>query len=268
MTSPNESLNDSMATTDNTTNVPSGGTGRSPEPLLTLRGVTKTYGAIVSVRDVDLDVYGGEVIGLIGDNGAGKSTIVGMMSGVTRPTAGQISVEGTPVRLTTTAAAREHGIETVFQNLALVDCMSVWRNFFMGREFRRGPLMDTAKMKAEASKGLTAMGLANLRDINAPVSGLSGGERQALSMGRAVYFRRKVLVLDEPTSALSSVETDRVFGYVRSAKAAGLAVIVILHNLDQCMKVADRFVIMRHGEKVLDTPNTGQSEDELKRAMA
>jgi simple sugar transport system ATP-binding protein len=236
-------------------------------PLLSLRGVTKTYGAIVSVRNVDLDIFPGEVVGLIGDNGAGKSTVVAMMSGVTKPTEGHIEVGGKQVRFGSAADAREYGVETVFQNLALVDCMSVWRNFFMGRELKKGPFMDTGRMREEAVKGLTAMGLANLRSINASVRGLSGGERQALSMGRAVYFERKVLILDEPTSALSSVETDRVFGYVRSAKEAGLGVVVILHNLDQCMKVADRFVVMRHGEKVLDTPNTGQTEEVLKQAM-
>ena len=236
-------------------------------PLLSLRAVTKTYGAIVSVRNVDLDIFPGEVVGLIGDNGAGKSTAVAMMSGVTKPTQGHIEVGGKPVRFGSAADAREYGVETVFQNLALVDCMSVWRNFFMGRELRKGPFMDAARMRTEAVKGLTAMGLANLRSINAPVRGLSGGERQALSMGRAVYFERKVLILDEPTSALSSVETDRVFGYVRSAKKSGLGVVVILHNLDQCMRVADRFVVMRHGEKVLDTPNVGQTEEVLKKAM-
>ena len=236
-------------------------------PLLSLRGVTKTYGAIISVQNVDLDVFPGQVVGLIGDNGAGKSTLVAMMAGVTPPSAGHIEINGTPRKFNSAADAREHGVETVFQNLALVDCMSVWRNFFMGRELRKGPFMDTGRMRREATKGLAAMGLANLRDINGDVRGLSGGERQALSMGRAVYFERKVLILDEPTSALSSVETDRVFGYVRSAKASGLGVIVILHNLDQCMRVADRFVVMKHGQKVLDTPNTGQTEADLKQAM-
>jgi simple sugar transport system ATP-binding protein len=111
------------------------------------------------------------------------------------------------------------------------------------------------------------MGLVNLRSINEPVRSLSGGERQALSIGRAVYFERKILILDEPTSALSAVETDRVFGYVWSARAAGLGVIVVLHNLDQCMRIADRFVVMTHGEKVGDVRNTGQDESALKAMM-
>jgi simple sugar transport system ATP-binding protein len=236
-------------------------------PLLALRGVTKTFGGIVAVRNVELEVRSGEVLGLIGDNGAGKSTLVQLMSGVMHPDRGHIEMAGEPVRFGSAADARQHGVETVFQNLALIDCMSVWRNFFLGREITRGPFLDRRTMRSETGKALEAMGLRNLRSIEGSVRGMSGGERQALSIGRAVHFERQVLILDEPTSALSTVETDRVFGYVRAAKASGLGVVVILHNLQQCRAIADRFAVMRHGEKVMDAPNTGQTEQDLKLAM-
>jgi simple sugar transport system ATP-binding protein len=234
------------------------------EPILSLRHVSKAFGKIVAVRDVDVDIYPGEVVGLIGDNGAGKSTVVHMMAGVHRPDRGRIEVAGRPVKFASPSHARDRGVETVFQNLGLVDCLSVWRNFFLGRELRKGPFMDAHKMQQEAVRALQDVGLVNLRNVNGQVSGLSGGERQALSIGRAVYFERKVLILDEPASALSAVETDRVFGYIRSAKESGLGVVVVLHNMQQCRMISDRFVVLARGRKILDAPNTGQSEELLR----
>ena len=241
--------------------------GKAQKPLLTLRNVTKAFGRVVAVRDVDLELFSGEVVGLIGDNGAGKSTVVQIMAGVYAPDRGGIEMDGKPVRFRSPSDARAHGVETVFQNLALIECLSVWRNFFLGRELVKGPFMDSRKMQSEAARGLQDMGLKNLRHVTGNVRGLSGGERQALTIGRAVYFERKVLILDEPTSALSSVETDRVFSYIRGAKKAGLGIVVVLHNLEQCRMVSDRFVVMTHGRKVLDVPNTGQPEEVLKHAM-
>ncbi|HTV10615.1 MAG TPA: ATP-binding cassette domain-containing protein [Acidimicrobiales bacterium] len=228
-------------------------------------GIGKSFGGVVALDGIDLAFNSGEIVGLIGDNGSGKSTFVKIASGVYQPSRGSISIEGRDIRFHSAADARKAGIETVHQDLGLVDSMSIVRNFFLGAEVRKGPFLNLAHMRRETEKMLEEIGLGNLRNLGQDVSRLSGGERQAISIGRAVAFEKKMLILDEPTSALSIAETEKVFEFIRRAKARGLAVLCIMHNLGQVRDVADRFVVFWHGKKVADLANAGQSEKDLAR---
>jgi simple sugar transport system ATP-binding protein len=231
--------------------------------LFEARGISKRFGAVVALEGVDFAIHGGEVVALLGDNGAGKSTFVKILSGVYSPDRGVIHFDGKAARFRSAADARRLGIETVHQDLGLVDSMSITRNFFLGAELRRGPFLDLRRMEERTVEALRQIGLVNLRNVGQDVGALSGGERQAISIGRAIAFQRRMLILDEPTSALSVKETDKVFEYVRSAKARELAVVVVMHNLTQVREIADRFAIFWHGRKVADVANVGQSEREL-----
>lgn len=233
------------------------------EPWFRAVGLTKRFGNVVAFENVNVDLYPGEVVGLLGDNGAGKSTFIKVACGVYQPTEGSMTVAGSPAQFSTAYDARKKGIEAVHQDLGLVDSMSIARNFFCGAELKKGPFLDVRRMEQESRRLLQEIGLANLRDVGQDVSRLSGGERQAIAIGRAIAFERKMLILDEPTSALSVAETKKVFQYIRSAKENGLVVLVVIHNLQQVCEVADRFVVFWHGEMVGDFPNTGQSEELL-----
>lgn len=231
----------------------------SETPVLELRNITKRYGKLVAVDDVSFQVDKGEVIGLLGDNGAGKSTIIKMISGAVRPDSGEFVFEGQRVRFRNAKAAREAGVATVYQDLGLVSTMSVWRNFFLGAEVRKwGVILDVQEMRSRSGDALKMIGLRNLGSVNATVGGLSGGERQALSIGRAVYFERKLLVLDEPTAALSVKETQKVADYVAQAKANRLGVILVMHNVLQALQMCDRIVVMLHGRVGAEFIVTGQ----------
>jgi len=248
---------------------PSGAAGNGPAPAaieapwFEARGVGKQFGGVVALDGIDVRFHRGEIVGLIGDNGSGKSTFVKIASGVYQPGRGSIALDGKEVRFRTAADARRAGIETVHQDLGLVDTMSIVRNFFLGAEKRKGPFLDMGHMRRETVKMLDEIGLGNLRDLGQDVSRLSGGERQAISIGRAVAFEKKMLILDEPTSALSIAETEKVFEFIRRAKERQLAVMCVMHNLAQVRDVADRFVVFWHGKKVADLVNEGQSEREL-----
>lgn len=232
-------------------------------PWFEARRVSKQFGGVVALDGIDVSFRRGQVIGLIGDNGSGKSTFVKIASGVYQPGRGSIALDGREVRFRNAADARRAGIETVHQDLGLVDTMSVVRNFFLGAEVRKGPFLHMRYMRRETVRMLEEIGLGNLRDLGQDVSRLSGGERQAISIGRAVAFEKKMLILDEPTSALSVAETEKVFEFVRRAKERQLAVVCVMHNLAQVRDVADRFVVFWHGKKVADLVNEGQSEREL-----
>jgi simple sugar transport system ATP-binding protein len=218
------------------------------------------FGKIVPLAGVSFTVGVGEVVALLGDNGAGKSTMVKIIAGIHRASAGEILIDGRPHRGSTPGAARKAGVETVHQDLALVETMSIARNFFLGAEPRKRGLLDIRRMEHDTAKALADIGLQNIRNTGQDVSALSGGERQAISIGRAVAFGTRLLILDEPTSALSVAETNKVFSYVRHAKQTGLSVIIIMHNLEQVRQAADRFVVLEHGRKIADVPNTGQDE--------
>lgn len=230
---------------------------------LEARGITKQFGPVVALEDVDVAFLLGEVVALIGDNGSGKSTFVKVASGVYQPTRGTLAIDGKAVRLRSAADARSAGVETVHQDLGLVDSMSIARNFFLGAERRKGPFLDMRRMERETAEMLKEIGLGNLRAVGQDVSRLSGGERQAISIGRAVAFQRKMIILDEPTSALSIQETEKVFEFIRAARDRQLAVLCVMHNLSQVRDIADRFVVFWHGRKIADIVNTGQSEQEL-----
>lgn len=233
------------------------------QPWFEARGVSKHFGGVVALDGIDIAFHPGEIVGLIGDNGSGKSTFVKIVSGVYQPSRGSVAIAGREVRFRNAADARQAGIETVHQDLGLVDSMSIVRNFFLGAEVKKGPFLDLRRMRRETNRMLEEIGLGNLRDLGQDVSRLSGGERQAISIGRAVAFEKKMLILDEPTSALSIAETEKVFEFMRRAKDRGLVVVCVMHNLAQVRDVADRFVVFWHGKKVVDVTNEGQSEREL-----
>ncbi|HXV43949.1 MAG TPA: ATP-binding cassette domain-containing protein [Anaerolineae bacterium] len=222
-------------------------------PVVKMENITMRFGRVTALEDVDFEVRRPEVMALLGDNGAGKSTLIKILTGVHTPTNGQIYIEGQPVHIRTPHDARVLGIETAYQDLALVNSMSIGRNFFLGREPTRpiGPFrwLDVRRMVKETGRALADIGI-NVRSANEKVGKLSGGERQSIAIGRAVHFGVKLLILDEPTSALSVAESRKVLEYTLNAKERGLSVIFITHNVHHVMQVADRYTIIRHGKNV------------------
>jgi len=223
-----------------------------------VRHLTKSYGLVSAVRDASLRVHSGEVVGLLGDNGAGKSTVVKCIAGETTPDSGKILVDGSEVHLTSTADAQRNGIETVFQDLALVPNLDVAANLFMNREIRStNPLlralgwMNRSAMYTEAGQTLSRLGI-NIPSVRQPVGRLSGGQRQSVAVGRAVAWGRHIVVLDEPTAALGVEQSRLVLELVRRLRDEGVAVILISHNMNEVMQVCDRATIMRHGRTVAD----------------
>ena len=239
---------------------------RSETPLVDMRGIAKTFGSVEALRGVDFHVDRQEIVGLLGDNGAGKSTLIKILTGVHTPTRGDIYFEGNPVHINSPHEARDLGIETVYQDLALVPLMSIARNFWLGQELVRsyGPVrvLNHREMSDKARDALLDIGI-RIRSADEPVGSLSGGERQSIAIGRAVYFGKKLLILDEPTSALSVKQTGEVLNYTRRAKERGLSVIFITHNIAHVHEVADRFTIIRGGRKVGDFYKEEVSEMEV-----
>jgi simple sugar transport system ATP-binding protein len=221
--------------------------------VVRMENISKRFGTIMALEGVDFTVGQGQVMALLGDNGAGKSTLIKILTGVYTPTGGQIYFEGRPVRINTPHEARELGIETVYQDLALVNLMSITRNFFLGRElvWKFGPVnwMRRGEMNRQTRQSLAEIGI-TIRSPMEKVGSLSGGERQSIAIGRALHFGAKLLILDEPTSALSVAETRKVLNYITSARERGLAVIFITHNVHHVYQVADAYTIIRHGRKV------------------
>jgi simple sugar transport system ATP-binding protein len=227
-------------------------TGTPPtRRLFELHNVTKSFGNLVAIQGVMFEVDRGEIVGLVGDNGAGKSTLMKVMNGFYSPDHGVIEFEGRPVRFASPRDARGIGIETVYQDLALIPALSMWRNFFLGRELKVGrrPFLRLSKavMRDITMRQLREMGLTRLRSPDEPVDILSGGERQALAIARARYFGGSLLLLDEPTSALSVKETEKVSEAVHIARDGGLGVVIIDHNIGHVHRICDRIVIMEAG---------------------
>jgi simple sugar transport system ATP-binding protein len=240
-------------------------------PLLEVRDVSKYFGNVVALKDVSVRVGAHEVTCVLGDNGAGKSTFIKILSGVHRHDEGQLLVEGEDTHFGSPREAKERGIATVFQDLATVPLMSIWRNFFLGSEPTKGvgPLRRVdVKFAQETMVGeLRKMGI-DVRDPDQPVGTLSGGERQAVAIARAVYFGAKVLILDEPTSALGVKPAGVVLRYVAQARDRGLGVIFITHNPHHAYPVGDRFVVLNRG-KLMGTWKKGEiSRDELIKMMS
>ncbi len=235
-------------------------------PLVRMENITRRFGTITALEDVAFEVGYQEIVGLLGDNGAGKSTLIKVLTGVHPATNGQIYFEGQPVHMTSPQDARELGIETVYQDLALVPLISISRNFFLGREpiEQIGPVevLDKTTMDHRTAEALDHIGI-QIRGAAEPVGTLSGGERQSIAIGRAVHFGTKLLILDEPTSALSIGETRKVISYTLEAKRRGLSVIFITHNIHHVFEVADRFTIISHGHKVGDFRSDEVTQDEV-----
>jgi simple sugar transport system ATP-binding protein len=222
------------------------------ENLVYIEDLTVTFGKVVALHGVNFRVKENEVVGLLGDNGAGKSTLIKALNGYHSIASGRIFFNGRPARFKSPKDAREAGIETAYQDLALVNLMSISRNFFMGREMVRRlglfPFLDQRRMDEIAAKSLNDVGLENIREMHEAVNFLSGGERQAIAIGRATHFGAKLLILDEPTAALSVKETEWVLRLISEAKNNGLAVIFISHNAYQVYEVADRFIVLQRGK--------------------
>jgi fructose transport system ATP-binding protein len=224
------------------------------EPVLSARGLVKTFGHVVGLSGVDLDLYAGEVLAIIGDNGAGKSTLIKCLSGAMTPDSGVTFVEGREVVFRNTQDARAAGIETVYQTLAVAPALDIASNLFLAREQRRPGvlgtvfrMLDTGAMKREAKQHIDELGITTLQNINQAVETLSGGQRQAVAVARAAAFGGKVVILDEPTAALGVRETGQVLKLVRDLRTRGLGVILISHNMPNVFEVADRIQIQRLG---------------------
>jgi simple sugar transport system ATP-binding protein len=237
-------------------------------PLIEAVDVAKRFGRVEALRKVSFSLREAEVLALLGDNGAGKSTLIKILNGLYPPDRGEIRWQGKPVTFASPRDAYELGIATVYQDLAVVDLMSIYRNVFLGREdaIKRGfgPFrwIDAKRAKREATKAIADIGI-EIRDADEPIAGLSGGQRQSVAIARAAYFSAKLLILDEPTSALSIKQSAQVLKSIEETRNKGLSVIVISHNVHHVYPVADRFVILSHGESIAEFNAGERSKDEV-----
>jgi simple sugar transport system ATP-binding protein len=238
-------------------------------PLLRVQGITKKYGPNTVLNDVSFEIGKNEVVGLLGDNGAGKSTLVKIMSGVVEATAGEFFWDGTKVENINREKTEELGVETIFQDSALVPQMSITRNIFMGREItNKLGLMKIKEMDAITADVLDSV--VTIEGIKSPkqlVSSLSGGQAQAVAIARAVHFKRSLLILDEPTSALAVRATEALLDYLRQLKGEGVSSVLVTHNLHHAYKVCDRHIVMNHGRKILDVRKEETTVEELTAAV-
>ena len=221
-------------------------------PLVEMRCIHKAFGAVKALDGASLSIEVGEVLGLVGDNAAGKSTMMKVLSGAYQPDKGHIHVDGAPVRIASPADARALGIEMVYQDLALTDNLDVVANLFMGREVtRRLGVLDGRWMRERTLMLVDRLKI-DVPSINQPVANLSGGQRQAVAIGRAMAFNARLIIMDEPTAALSATAADKVLDVIRGLKAHGVAVIIINHRMDEVRRVTDRIAVMQHGKMVGD----------------
>lgn len=236
-----------------------------------MRNLSKSFGAVQALRDLTMHVAAGEVVALAGDNGAGKTTLIKAISGVYRPTSGEVLLRGEPVQFNSPQEAREKGIETIYQDLALADNLTIGANIFLGREpMRRAmgflPVLDRRKM-AQAAKATMALLDFHVNRLDAPVSNFSGGQRQAVAIGRAVYWNAQILIMDEPTAALGVPEQRKVISLIHQLKAQGRGVIFISHNLQDIFAVSDRIVVLRRGVQAGERRIAETSHDEVVKLM-
>jgi simple sugar transport system ATP-binding protein len=241
------------------------------EPLIEMDGIGKSYGAIRALQGINLRVNAGEVACVLGDNGAGKSTLIKIMSGLHPHNEGLLKVDGEEVTFSSPREALGHGIATVYQDLAVVGLMEVWRNFFLGSEIvsSRMPLagLKIREMRRIADEELRKMGIV-VKDINQPIGNLSGGQRQCVAIARAVYFGARVLILDEPTAALGVKQSGVVLKYTAAARDAGLGVVFITHNPHHAYLVGDHFMVLKRGAMNLDAKRSEITLEELTGQMA
>lgn len=236
-------------------------------PLVEMHHIEKYYGRVHALRDVNLTIRKGEIVGLLGDNGAGKSTLIKVLSGAVPYTSGEIRIKGKPIVMTSTNDAIDAGIETIYQDSALVPMLSIARNLFLGRELTAGPgfmgRLDQDRMNAVAADLLRRVGISKNIPPTTPIGSLSGGERQAVAIARAMYFDSDLIILDEPTNNLGVAETQGVLRFVREARDTGHSCIFIAHNIHHVFQVVDRMVVMRRGTVVADDlrPATSSIQD-------
>jgi simple sugar transport system ATP-binding protein len=223
-----------------------------PTPLLELKDISKSFGRVQSLRGINLDIRAGEVLGLLGDNGAGKSTLIKILAGVHQPTGGSLAWKGNTITLPSPRDAMARGISVVYQDLGIIPLLSIYRNFFLGREddvtikLPGMMVLKRGEMRRIARDALKQLGI-HIEDVDLSVARLSGGERQSIAIARAVHFQSELLILDEPTAALSLKETAKVLSYVREARRNGVAVVLITHNIIHAQEVCDRFAVIFHG---------------------
>jgi simple sugar transport system ATP-binding protein len=243
----------------------------SQTPLLEVRNLSRHFGAVRALDDCSMVVHPGEVVALAGDNGAGKTTMIKAISGVYRPTSGEILIEGNAVSFSSPQEARALGIETIYQDLALADNLTIGGNIFLGREPMRKafgflPVLDRKKMADAAAKTMAMLDF-HVKRLDAPVSNFSGGQRQAVAIGRAVYWNAKILIMDEPTAALGVPEQRKVISLIKSLKAQGRGVIFISHNLQDIFAVSDRIIVLRRGIVAGERKITETTHDEVVKLM-
>ncbi|HEV7933610.1 MAG TPA: ATP-binding cassette domain-containing protein [Actinomadura sp.] len=242
------------------------------EPLLEARGIERSFGQVHALRGADFAVHAGEIVALVGDNGAGKSTLVKILSGADRPDGGQILVDGRPVQVSSPHAARDLGIETVYQDLALASDLDPAANLFLGREVLRSGLLgrlgflDKRAMERDTTGEMARLGV-RLKDAVAPVAALSGGQRQSVAVARAAMWARRVIFMDEPTAALGVVQTEQVLELIRRVRDKGIAVVLISHNMPQVLEIADRVEVLRLGARVARFSAAGTTVEDLVTAM-
>jgi len=239
--------------------------------IIEAKAIGKSYGSVIALHDVSTTVKAGEVTCVLGDNGAGKSTFIKIMAGAHPHSEGVLLIDGEPRNLSSPREALDLGIATVFQDLAVVPLMPVWRNFFLGSEPTRGlgptRRLDVRTMKSTTKSELAAMGI-DLRDVEQPIGTLSGGERQCVAIARAVHFGARVLILDEPTAALGVKQSGVVLKYIAKARERGLGVVFITHNPHHAYPVGDRFMLLRRGRSMGEFPKSEVSMDDLSSMMA
>jgi simple sugar transport system ATP-binding protein len=242
--------------------------GNGGGPLVEVRNISKSFGRIEALTRVNFTLGKAEVLGLLGDNGAGKSTLIKILTGLFPPDKGEIRWEGEKVRFHSPRDAYDIGVATVYQDLAIVDLMSIYRNVFLGREksVSRGwgpfRFVDRKKALLESRKAISDIGI-EIRDADEAIARMSGGERQSVAIARAAYFNPKLLILDEPTSALSLRQTGRVLKSVEEARNKGISIIFITHNVYHVYPIADRFVILSHGESIAEFSKGQHTRDEV-----
>jgi ribose transport system ATP-binding protein len=242
------------------------------EPLLSIRKMTKRFGGLVAVNEVSWDVYPGEVVGLLGDNGAGKSTLIKCISGVYQPDEGEIYFEGRRSNFARPIDARQHGIETIYQDLALANNLDVGANIFLGREVRKSYLggivrmLDEPHMLRESRIALEGLEI-HFPNLEQPIENLSGGQRQAVAIARAVYWDAKLMIMDEPTNNLGVPEQHKVLELIRKLRDQGVPVILITHTLPDVFAVADRLIVMHRGRKVTEKRTSETNTQELVQYM-
>jgi ABC-type sugar transport system ATPase subunit len=235
----------------------------APDDVLRVEHLSKKFGAVTALRDVSLHLRKGEVLGLIGDNGAGKSTLVKILSGFHRPDSGTISLFGEPTQLRSVIHARSLGIDTVYQDLALVPGLSVFHNMFLKREHTRLRVLDNGSMRRQAREHLDSLGV-NIPDVNAEVASLSGGQRQAIAVARSVFSDAKIILLDEPLAAMGAKEGGLILKLIRELRERGdVSQIVIAHNYLHVLETCDRVCLLQNGRITFDRPTAETSVEEL-----